>query len=944
MRDSSHWKKTLVKQLLKAASFLTSEEASQICDVELGIILVKEIYPEEPISDVVPIVLSGYATELHSDQDLSIEKLEMLAVGRYLLRFYQGTRRWPAALNWYTFEVKESLKLFDLGLVGRFTHVRNTSLLPERSHLYLKALQSPPPHVVQVNETEPDVTYYFCNESSWDPASDHWHSVQFPRRLLDRIPKAEDRELRSKLKREDLRVSWSELLETADWMDRGEPGESRHWRRRMERNRLKFLSIEQESSITLTGVFHLVGMLGSGKSTLMDVLAVWAAGRGLRVTLVVGDVVAAVRRATMFRNLGIPSVPLLGARNRKKRMETIQRVVAANSDKWTFLPEDEMLTWMSPVCLLDGLTKQSGGSVNFGEEPCYSLREKRDFSSPRYVCPLMPKCPVHRASNELNDSAIWVATIQSLLYTRAPLQATHKNIRYLELVYRESDLVVVDEADWVQVHLDEAFVPNDSLVGAKGNGWLDQLGRKSVPLPGITRGEYFSSEGHLWMEAQRTAQQAVDVIVHLTERYPTIKNRISEHSFFTGFSLFKQVTTDIEDRLKQAVPTDTKKYEAESLFEITSKEIYDFLESPLEGEEALPEIARSAMLTFTSPRVRELSIRWLMDKTDQWLSELHVPDRCTVELREEISGLWLALLTAIATAILDDRLKTIVDRWEAAERIFRLEAGSEWFFRRPPRDYGPLIPESPMGNLFGFRYVLAQDKKGGDLQFFRCSGIGRWLLLHIHDFLERLDGVAGPSVLLLSGTSWAPGSTSYHVHVQPKAVLEVPLEELEGISRSTCRFHCTYTDDEQPIRISGVSGNERSTRLRGALKYLAGNSGPGRASRLQSELDCLPHGRKRLLLVVGSYDEANIAYQYMSRLSGWEGRVLPLVRDQDADSLGSDDHIPRGLIDRLMNRGEDVLIAPLKAIERGHNILNEDGVAAIGSVFFLIRPCQSPMT
>jgi hypothetical protein len=37
-----------------------------------------------------------------------------------------------------------------------------------------------------------------------------------------------------------------------------------------------------------------------------------------------------------------------------------------------------------------------------------------------------------------------------------------------------------------------------------------------------------------------------------------------------------------------------------------------------------------------------------------------------------------------------------------------------------------------------------------------------------------------------------------------------------------------------------------------------------------------------------------------------------------------------------------VLVAPLLAIERGHNILNDEGTAAIGSVFFLARPHPRP--
>src|SRR5262249_31432512 len=123
------------------------------------------------------------------------------------------------------------------------------------------------------------------------------------------------------------------------------------------------------------------------------------------------------------------------------------------------------------------------------------------------------------------------------------------------------------------------------------------------------------------------------------------------------------------------------------------------------------------------------------------------------------------LTLALATGVLEDRLKIIVDHWNVAEEVFNLGAESEWLFRRPPRDYGPLMPESPMGNLFGFRYIVREQ--GGELQFFRCAGVGRWLLLHLHELFEHLDGIKGPPVLLLSATSWAPRSSSYHIQVPP---------------------------------------------------------------------------------------------------------------------------------------------------------------------------------
>jgi hypothetical protein len=50
----------------------------------------------------------------------------------------------------------------------------------------------------------------------------------------------------------------------------------------------------------------------------------------------------------------------------------------------------------------------------------------------------------------------------------------------------------------------------------------------------------------------------------------------------------------------------------------------------------------------------------------------------------------------------------------------------------------------------------------------------------------------------------------------------------------------------------------------------------------------------------------------------------------------------RGEVSAFATTGAEILIAPLMSVERGHNILNDVGQAAIGSVFFLARPHPRP--
>src|SRR5262249_43923974 len=129
-------------------------------------------------------------------------------------------------------------------------------------------------------------------------------------------------------------------------------------------------------------------------------------------------------------------------------------------------------------------------------------------------------------------------------------------------------------------------------------------------------------------------------------------------------------------------------------------------------------------------------------------------------------------------------------------------------------------------------------------------------------------------------------------------------------------------------------------------------------SILEREIDKLPSHRRRVLLVVGSYQEAKVACEHLQQIRpDWKssGAVRQLVPD-DASSgeKAGDSVLPRGIVDQFTEPGACILIAPLLAIERGHNILADEidaeeeinggrrKVAAIGAAYFLVRPHPLP--
>ncbi len=251
-----------------------------------------------------------------------------------------------------------------------------------------------------------------------------------------------------------------------------------------------------------------------------------------------------------------------------------------------------------------------------------------------------------------------------------------------------------------------------------------------------------------------------------------------------------------------------------------------------------------------------------------------------------------------------------------------------------------------MGNVLAFQYVRPADnpKKPGDLRFFRWMGVGRWLLLNLPHLFAG-EGYAGPPTLLLSGTSWAVDSASYHIQAPVHGILRAPAHEIAAIEQSTFRFLPLYDDNYRPITVSGMRGGRRPQALKALIHQLAVPGHLSGISLFEQTRNQLPEGRRKLLVLVGSYEEALHGAAYLRELRpDWRGQVTHLVPDDDEfeNQWRAPAGLQRGLVAQFGTGNAWILVAPLLAVERGHTILNERDEAALGAASFLVRPHPRP--
>jgi len=928
MRDIHCWRNSVVRQLRgcwpEGGAPLTVEE---MVDLELGLCLLQDLAPGEATS-ALWVLLSGYTFPISTSSEWNLKQRRMVGNACHLLPSFHGPSLWKRTIDQYR-EMPEHLRGYSVAEDGTFT-CKPVSVCPERFDTYSAALCSPVPHKPKQIKWAGAGDYRFPKRGQID-------SVRIPDDLIFAPPMGHFFAGRSHKK--PVSVKWVELEQTARQMDVIESEKAviesnrGHWEKRLRRVRLELWDtqapgLKETDTLTIDGLFHLIGMVSSGKSTLMDVLAVWAANHGLHVTIVVSDVIGVLNRAQQFHTLGLAVAPILGAYNRERHIERLHNVLASEEPSQRLVAEHEGFSWLSTACPLDGI-KSSERPLELGEQPCVTLKpyqsdkEEDQQKSSEQACPLYGPCPFHQAQKDLVNASVWIATPASLVYTRVAAQLNPERVHSAEMVYRRSDLLIIDEADQVQMQLDSIFNPNQTLVSRGQSAWLGQLQQHvaskmnregCAPLGASGVGD--------WCNSNDIVQTVQNRIYDLLLNSPALQAWTEKESYFTDLTLFYQLSQKLSGAGEM----------------LDSFEVY--LSDPL-GEKSDHELYQLFQLVMTK------NVR-VQGRLREWISENTVDG---VELNpQELARTGEQLEFALLVAVLQNRIHYLIQHWRKVEMPLDLEDAGSLLFHRPPEEYRAVLPEPPMGQVLAFQYLRTgkEADKPGDLRFFRCAGVGRWLLLHFHD-LWQSDGIMGPHVLLLSGTSWAGTSPSCHIQAPVNGVLHSPDTEIAAINDSHFRFLRFVSDDTgKPITVSGKQGNDRIYALQSLLKELAQRNGFGNPGYLEQERDALPQDRQRLLLLVGSYEEAKATANFLTHLRPeWKGQVRHLTPDDSSFNgdwrSGDDDQLQRGLVHQFASTGAWILIAPLLAVERGHNILTENKErAAIGAAYFLVRPHSRP--
>ena len=966
------WSKSIKEKIkrLDTAKELKGKYSS-LCNIELGLYLLEKLNIHR--TEELWVLLSRYPFPEY-DSYTQDQKMA-LSNGRIYLDF--GQHSLNELLTFYQ-TIKPVWRLYNILEDETFQREHLISKLPDREAEYKRALEIPPVLKIYPSRFPSTGIPVFFN---------HFGTGNVISALIDRdlvsmaekannsIPKLPEL---PKEKRKPISVSFDELKLYAGQLSRY-PHCQRDWlfavqeiiRFRPVKNTASGETIVGEvnqGNLIIDGMMHVAGMVGAGKSTLAELLAMYGAERGdWHTTLIVGDTLTAIELAARINNtLDAPqnepvAIPLLGRTTRGDHFQKVKASPGTNTYQWG-------MSWLNSTCLLQGMVSLESLEYPLpqGSEPCEYLEQKSkdtNQTSNFSACPLYSLCPARMIDRKIPMAKVWVTTPQAMVLSRLMPQQDLRRLRLSEMIYHFSDLVIFDEINSDQQVLDDIFAPERRLIDDRKGGDLCDLDRDSSGWFGQ------SPRTPIHIRRRRAlsyAQIASEHIGNMLETHKILQQWAEKIGYFSPSMMFRDISRNL-NKLIHIQKDDTIESDQEKnpfLSTLWAFQEMDKINLPKADNHdlmILREILRNSLFggnnqtDYQPDAVEWIKIMLAKESAD-----------CADVSDSQLKELALKLEFSIALSGLEYFLYELGFTYpeDADDGDNELQAPD---FRRMiyvPEEFIGALPASPLGSVSGFRFTSAKlkDTSGRDrhLQYFRFITPGRYFLMNF-PYLFANSGRPGPNTLCMSGTSWMEDFDTYHFAVRPTGILEAPEKAIRAIQKSEFYFHPLRDSNGNSIKVSG-SGNLDNELVKMAVSL----SGSPQISQsllsltMQRLIDMSTNeewkNRQRILILVNSYNQAKLVAQTIStqiRSEKPDWRVQYLVRatgDEAREQESYWEYLEGGAkrLSRpnLSNIGmtdvPTVLVAPLLAVGRRHNILNQEGTAAFGAIFFATRPMKTP--
>lgn len=794
----------------------------------------------------------------------------------------------------------------------------------------------------------------------------------------------------SRVRAGEVQISWQALLEEALDMDRIDValGAERagNWEQRLRATTLaspsKDGTLDAQAAITLEGVKHLIGLPGAGKTTLLVCLLRHLARRDIKTAVFFPSIEVCRQYLEDLHRYGIKPGLLVGQSPDTRRTHAMKlaEALASEDELRGFARSTLAANLFEGTCALPGLTDAPEQAFSIESRFCRSVLQKSEHpgrdGKDRYqahLCPAWSVCSANRAARELPDATVWLGHIRSA-DTQVPSHTTTADERYFEMIARQFDVVIFDEADKAQQDLDMSGISQLRLSGYQ-TSFHQQIQQHFLQLLASGSNARLRNLDYAEFMIECVEFEKLNIaLVTAIHRLSDELRRDFEGLLLTPLRLIGDWLSPRKlsglNRPLEYLDTNARAKDALCyIWESGAVAAFQSRGATLPNPAANNDEWRRAADAFEVPLPEVVkSADELKQHLSMWLNV--TTTRARLDSEQKVASLLVPYLrggdntdTQMLVPLLIAATFTVLSYRRLAFRLQMLaQEGLAPSIRVDERCSDNLLlatPENLLGSLSGVRFFTTKRSDGSEdrlqdiqLQYIVFSGAPRALMYHLHEWnLDEQGKNNGPAVLLTSATSFLPSSPAYHIDVLPAYLLHRP-DVSAPTSKSIYAFRPIEDRDSiqrQPLRFSG----ERSerTRIQNLQKMVTALLDGGPTNSLVAR-DCrnfdVRHGiARRAAFVVNSYEQSERLKQFIDqRFSAWRDRVIAVVQDIPANS-GSHGYVTPGRVEALGDDPSwDILIFPMGALGRGTNVVFSEGGrrrdATLGSLYFLTRPHPSP--
>lgn len=798
----------------------------------------------------------------------------LLQMARRNLFHLSSSTAWRRSLDYYLQEQFAALRFFDEE-DGRIVLRERPFGGIDRRPLYLNRLASAERAVKKSISAIPGKTYRYYAKPETFRGEGFERGVERSVRIPSVIPANGQTQLLPEHKgvREDITVFLEEMIAVA--LDIGEKTGKTHYadvlKRVMDQDLFKTVVGREARSadrIALSQVVNMVGLVGSGKSVFVNVLIVVLARRGYRVVSLLNSVSDVIETTEILRNAGIAASPLVSKNDRLKHLDEIF------DQNGSMLLSDNVARYLETPCLIDGLSVGEADACSYSSVPCYGLRSPKGAT---HVCPYWDACPSQAMVREAALSSAVISTPSGF----ALMTVGKERSTFFELVLADFDVVIVDEADRVQVQLDSSFAPEMSFQELI----YDSADPTAAAMKRLPSSKMRDLNVERFFDLRQSTEPVAKALLLSSKTEEVSGWNVVKNEAFTSLTLLYVL-------------------EEEGLSEIVAND----LESRIGGYREENPLLDQAIA---------LSCQGIDEAAYEFAFDAYLKSKRVV-----VEGVMRARLSFLLKVIrFDEFLRELATASDFLS--FKDEPMTELynFLRFSYARQQRYLPSSLVGNLFGMRMTADND-----LVLFRQFAFGRAFMGSLPWLdTDEAGNPTGPHVLLLSGSSYEPGCLQYHVNKPVDYLLEAQPWVSEKLATSRVR------DLGIEQHVSGSRAEFRSKNLGIVLSELM--------TTLCAELDA---AKGKILIIVNSYDEAKDAREKLESLFRSRGiaqKVCALVQSPKEDK---DRFVLRSEVYRFASHPARILVAPAMAIERGFNIVDSAGHSAFSTLVFSVRPMGIP--